>query len=93
MESTPSHSSDQPFQIPMANLPEHVIELIVEMASDDPVSWEDAVIEGSLRIVRFLDFGEQRILATLDRTARRTVQFAKRVAWEPSHPFHGFCWS
>ena len=51
----------------MPTLPEHVVALFVEMISEDPVSWEDAVTEGGLRIIRFLAFEEQRILATVDR--------------------------
>ena len=63
----------------MAALPEHVVALIVEMISGGPVSWEDAVTDGGLRIIRFHAFEEQRILATVDRTARRMVLLATRV--------------
>ena len=63
----------------MAALPEHVVALIVEIISGGPVSWEDAVTEGGLRIIRFYAFEEQRILATVDRTARRMVLHGTRV--------------
>ena len=77
----------------MANLPENAIQLIFEMAAEEPITWEDAFVEGSLRIVRFLDWEGQRVLATLDRTARCSLRFATLVAWEQAHPLHAFYWS
>ena len=68
----------------MAALPEHVVALIVEIISGDPVSWEDAVTEGGLRIIRFHDFEEQRILVTVDRSvawcySRRVLLGIRRI--------------
>ena len=90
MDSTPFSVKQTDFHFHMANLTENIIQLIVEMAADEPITWEDAFVEGALRIVRFLDWEGQRVLATLDRTARRSVRFATFVAWEQSHPLHAF---
>ena len=40
----------------MANLPDNAIQIILEMAAEEPATWEDAFAEGYLRIFRFLEW-------------------------------------
>ena len=77
----------------MANLPDEAIQIILEMAAEEPATWEDALAEGSLRIYRFLDWQSQRVLGTLDRTAQRSVRFVFLVGLEVRHPLHAYYWS
>ena len=81
----------------MANLPDEAIQIILEMAAEEPWSgpatWEDALAEGNLRIYRFLDWQSQRVFWTLNRTALRAARFAFLVGLEVRHPLHAYYWS